>query len=301
MSKLLVLQGLPASGKSTFAASLQKEGWEVVTKDDIRSELEASGWVWDKDKEREVLAIRNARIEQALGEGKNVVSADTNLARVHKVVLRQIAEKVGAEFEIKRFDVTVEECLRRNELRSGKAKVPTDVIYKMYADYVAGDPEHFPRSASKQIVYVPVAHDPKLPRAIVCDLDGTLALYEHLKHRGHYDASNCYLDEVNKPVREVLEKFDDDGCNIIYLTGREEIYRDATSRFLEDNHCPPGILLMRPKGDTRKDTITKMELFDQNVRDKYNVLFCLEDRPRVVRMWRKLGLTTLTVGNLEDF
>jgi hypothetical protein len=219
---------------------------------------------------------------------------------MHKVVLRQVAEKAGAEFESKRFDVTVDECLRRNELRSGSARVPAEVVLKMYNQYVANDPEHFPRSANIQLVFEPVAYDPKLPKALVCDLDGTLALYEHLKHRGHYDASNCYLDDVNIPVREVLSRFADD-TEIIYLTGREEIYRDATVRFLGDRICPGGQLLMRPKGDTRKDTITKMELFDQNVRGRYNVLFCLEDRPRVVRMWRRLGLTTLTVGNLEDF
>lgn len=298
--KLLLLQGLPSSGKTIYANTLSAQDWEVVTKDDIRTELEATGWTWSKDKEREVIAIRNARIEEALGRGVNVVSADTNFARVHKVVLRQIAQKCGAEFEIKRFDVTVEECLRRNELRSGKAKVPTAVIMKMYEDYVANDPEHFPRSARIQLVYEPVVYQAGLPQALVCDLDGTLALYEHMNHRGHYDASNCYLDDVNMPVREVLLRFAGD-TNIIYLTGREEIYREATAKFLEDRHCPSGQLLMRPKGDTRKDTITKMELFDQNVRGRFNVLFCLEDRPRVVRMWRKLGLTTLTVGGLEDF
>lgn len=298
--KLLVLQGLPASGKSTFANSLAKEGWEMVTKDDIRTELEATGWVWSKANEANVIAIRDARIQEALGRGVNVVSADTNFVRSHKVALRAIAEKVGAVFEIKRFDVTLEECLRRNELRSGKAHVPVEVVHRLYNQYVANDPAHFPLSANLEIVYEKVVLDPKLPPAIICDLDSTLSLYEHLNHRGHYDHSNCYLDEVNKPVREILRRFVDD-TEIIYLTGREEIYRAPTSRFLEDNNCPGGQLLMRPAGDTRKDILVKLETFNNNVRGKFNVRFCLEDRPRIVQLWRRLGLETLTVGNLEDF
>ena len=88
---------------------------------------------------------------------------------------------------------------------------------------------------------------------------------------------------------------------IVYLSGREEIFRPQTETFLRKFHCPPGELFMRRKGDPRKDWIVKSELFDANVRDRYKVKWVFDDRPQVLRMWQKMGLVTFAVGNLEEF
>ena len=58
-------------------------------------------------------------------------------------------------------------------------------------------------------------------------------------------------------------------------------------------------LFMRASGDTRKDEIVKLELFDAHVRGKYDVRLVLDDRDRVVRMWRSIGLTCLQVADGE--
>lgn len=55
-------------------------------------------------------------------------------------------------------------------------------------------------------------------------------------------------------------------------------------------------LYMRPEGDVRKDTEIKREIFDNYIRDKYRVLFVLDDRNSVVKMWRDLGLKCLQVA-----
>jgi predicted kinase len=51
--KLMILCGLPASGKSTHADRLRKEGWSIVCPDDLRKVLhgepfrpEAEPMVW---------------------------------------------------------------------------------------------------------------------------------------------------------------------------------------------------------------------------------------------------------------
>jgi hypothetical protein len=56
-------------------------------------------------------------------------------------------------------------------------------------------------------------------------------------------------------------------------------------------------LHMRPAGDVRNDAIVKLELFDQHVRDRYRVAYVLDDRDRVVRAWRSIGLTVLQVAD----
>lgn len=55
-------------------------------------------------------------------------------------------------------------------------------------------------------------------------------------------------------------------------------------------------LFMRRTGDTRKDNIIKREIFNEHIRGKYNVLFVLDDRSRVVREWRAMGLTVFQVA-----
>ena len=59
---------------------------------------------------------------------------------------------------------------------------------------------------------------------------------------------------------------------------------------------------MRMADDTREDSIIKKELFNKWIRNIYNVLFVIDDRPRVIRMWRhELGLTVFDVGNGIEF
>lgn len=52
---------------------------------------------------------------------------------------------------------------------------------------------------------------------------------------------------------------------------------------------------MRPEGDIRKDSIVKREIFENYIRDYYNIQFVLDDRNQVVEMWRSLGLKCLQV------
>ena len=53
---------------------------------------------------------------------------------------------------------------------------------------------------------------------------------------------------------------------------------------------------MRATGDQRRDSIVKLEIFDQEIRDRYHVIGVFDDRQQVVRMWRALGLTVFQVA-----
>ncbi len=56
------------------------------------------------------------------------------------------------------------------------------------------------------------------------------------------------------------------------------------------------ILFMRKSGAYRKDFIVKKEIFSEQIKDKYFIRFCIDDRNQVVDMWRKdMGLTCLQV------
>jgi len=298
MAKLIMCKGLPGSGKSTWAADQvlssqmrnddASQWWTIVNRDKIRRNLETTGWSWSFENEKDVVLKRDYLIRNALADGRTVISDDTNMSHKHKVQLEALAREFGADFEVKDFTnlVTVEECIRRDSLRQGKAKVGEKVITDMANRYHIANRE--------EPVFQPVQQTVGLPTAIICDLDGTLALFNG--KRSPYDASTCEQDEVNEPIAAIIEEFyASDSADILYVSGREDKYRDATERWLRKSMLPAGPLYMRTTGDHRKDWIVKGEIFDAHIRHKYNVLFCLDDRDQVVKFWRSIGLTCLQV------
>ena len=148
-----------------------------------------------------------------------------------------------------------------------------------------------------------------MQKAIICDIDGTLSL----KHDGRtwYDASTSDLDNPNEPVLALLRfvqgfaqeynMAEQKGCQIIFLSGRQEKNRKPTEKFLEKHMLHGYPLFMRTTDDFRNDTIIKRELYEENVKGKYEILFVLDDRNSekcpVVDMWRELGLPCFQVAD----
>lgn len=302
--KLTMCKGLPGSGKTTWAQSeCVREGFLPVrvNQDDIRKELGWTSWeMWNfkGPAERQVYEMKRKRIREALQKGLNVISDDTNLGRARKVEMEEIARENDADFEIQDFTkVPIDECVRRDALRPENARVGERVIRKMATTFqldvdVSNDP------AFAYTRFAPVGkQDSSLPRAIICDLDGTLALFKDKGHRGPYDASRCDEDDINDPVAIVIDTYTESNMGtVIYLSGREEKYREPTLRFMEKWNTPTGPLFMRETGDKRTDWIVKGELFYGHVYGKYYIDFVLDDRNQVVNFWRHIGLTCFQVA-----
>jgi hypothetical protein len=127
---------------------------------------------------------------------------------------------------------------------------------------------------------------------IIVDIDGTVATRTN---RDPFDYSKV-LDDAPKPdVIEVVTALWRAGHRIIFVTARDDSCFDDTYRWLTLN-CPPFIkLYMRKTGDTRNDGVIKREIYEQFIKPEYNVLCTIDDRQRVVDMWRSIGLTCLQV------
>lgn len=136
----------------------------------------------------------------------------------------------------------------------------------------------------------------QLPKAIICDIDGTLAL---LQDRVPHDPTTGE-DLLNYPVANILEVYDNQKVfpvSVILITGREEKYRKTTEDWLKKNGITNyKALYLRQTGDRRKDFVVKKEIYEKHMKGKYDVLFVLEDRDQVVKMWREVGLTCLQVA-----
>lgn len=274
--RLLMLKGLPASGKSTYAKELVRtQDYYRVNKDDLRAMVHDGRW--GKEREKFILHWRDRIIMDSLGGLKNVVVDDTNLHPKHETTLRAIAEVYGAEFEVKFFDTPLAECIARDAKRENP--VGAKVIRGMHKDFFTAPVYNPPEGA---------------PEAILVDIDGTLA---HHKGRSPYDWMRVGEDKVDEVVRGLVNQQYLAGVKVIIMSGRDAVCREITEKWLDDNMISYNELFMRAKDDNRKDSIVKKELFDSFIKHNYNVKFVLDDRDQVVDMWRnELGLKVLQVA-----
>lgn len=132
--------GLPASGKSTWAAQMAKDFPDrvrLVTMDDIRAMNRTR---FEDNDEPYVQQVRDYMIDRLLTFGYDVISADTNLSPKTQRRLAQIAKTRKAELIHTSFlHVPLDVCLARNTARiaAGIFQVPNDAIQRMYDQFVA--------------------------------------------------------------------------------------------------------------------------------------------------------------------
>ncbi|MGW7055451.1 phosphatase domain-containing protein [Streptomyces sp. NPDC054887] len=294
-----VMTGLPASGKTTAARELQARAdgrMRRVNLDDLRAMLdlpaaERRSWAH----EQTVLEIQDAAVRAAVDGGFDVVVDNTHMTP--HIPKRLKAAVAGlATFTVHDFtEVPVEECVRRDSAR--EKRVGEEVI-RILADRHAQArrggwrlTEAWLNDRAPVEPYVP---DPSLPVAVMCDIDGTLAL---TGDRGPYDFTRCEVDLLNVSVRQALHSFRRaDNDVIVLLSGRSEEFRTQTEAWLRRHEVPYDELWMRPAGDGRRDDVVKAELFDRHVRHRYAVRVSLDDRDRVVALWRRMGLPTWQVN-----
>ena len=167
-------------------------------------------------------------------------------------------------------------------------------------------------------------------KTIIFDLDGTLAIIDKRRILAgktvdgvptdkmdwdvFFDPDNVLnLDEPNPPVIKMAQLFKADGFKIVIFSGRNDRSFDTTTQWLNNNDVPFDLLVMRPDKFKDKswpiasgnpatkamrfmpDEILKKEMLDTFV-DKDDVLMCVDDRQKVVDMWRENGLTCFQVA-----
>lgn len=285
---LLMMKGLPGSGKSHYAKRLvsgeevfapeenEKRIWKRVNKDDLRAMIHDGKHT--KSNEKDIVAARDTLITVCLGAGFSVVVDDTNFAPYHEKRLRELAHNLGADFYQKLMETTLDECIK-NDLKRD-ASVGRDVILKMHEQYIRPT--------------MHVEQDHSLPHAVIFDMDGTLSL---MGDRNPYDASTCENDAPNEQVVYMCKMLYSCGKHIVIVSGRSEEYKSQTVSWLEKNGISCSALFMRPKDNWEKDWIIKKRIFMESIRPKWFIESAFDDRMQVSELcWRDLGITTFQVA-----
>ena len=161
-------------------------------------------------------------------------------------------------------------------------------------------------------------------RTVIFDLDGTLADIDVRRSKStksngkldwdiFFDADNIKLDKPNLPVIKLAQMFHNDGFRVVIFSGRNDRSFHATVSWLKSHDVPHDLLVMRPDKFKDKswpiadgnpatpdmrfmpDDILKKKMLDTFV-DINDVFLVVDDRNKVVDMWRSLGLSVFQVA-----
>lgn len=314
MTELLILRGAMASGKTTFAnewVAADSEHRARVNRDDIRSMVGITGGIGSNEQEQLVSKIEKASVVTYLNAGISVVIDATNMRARNNKTWMQLALDHGATYDFKTFNVDERTAIARDKIRGamGGRMVGEDVIKAFFAKWVHPVTGNLPSSPALDtqvsVKFEPYVYTEGLPHCILVDIDGTLA---HMTGRSPYDPTRYHEDIVDEVVRDVVDGWlihqsfkpqilKPYNSTVIVMSGRDEKYRIETSDWLAKNGVTYDLLYMRSEGDVRNDAIVKNELFEKYVAGFFNIDFVLDDRDRVVKMWRAKGLKVLQAAD----
>lgn len=290
MTELILTRGVPASGKTTWAKQYAADyNYTRVNRDELRKELH----VKHGENEPLVTKIQHSRVKELLRNGISVIVDDTNLtARFVKEWLKIAAEE-GATASFKDFDIDYETAVARDFGRFDDS-VGEEVIKSFFDRFVKKGSLPTPPVLDKETAtkFAPYKKTVGLPSAILVDIDGTLA---HMQGRSPYDPTLYHTDTLDGVIADLVYRYEDKW--VIIMSGRDAGYRKETMDWLHANRVSYDELHMRPEGDKRKDDVVKNELFEEHIAGRFNVDFILDDRNRVVDMWRAKGLKVLQVAD----
>lgn len=132
---------------------------------------------------------------------------------------------------------------------------------------------------------------------IIVDLDGTIALNDHREHFIKQDPPDwdaffeaCDGDSPNEPLINIMTALYyglDGSVEIIILSGRSDQVSSKTVHWLKKHRVLYHRLIMRPHGDYTPDEQLKQQMLDEY---GLNPDLVLDDRDKVVAMWRSLGI-----------
>lgn len=280
---VLILSGLPAAGKSTYAKAWVAEDPQHrrrINYDDLRLEMFGPLWVFNHGDERRMKKTAQSLGRQYLEAGYSIVVDNTNLTGHARGPWENLAREFGIEPELYEIPATIEECVLRDSKREGNDRVGRAVIerFALFNGFI----------------------DWPDTKYAIFDVDGTLADCNHRRHflekkPKDWDGffSECHNDPPIRSIVELAKSLKYAAYTVLIVSGRGIDKAGITTEDWLDKHIPNvySYLFMRNSNDHRPDTEVKMELLELLPKDKIEIV--VDDRDSVVAAWRQAGLTCL--------
>ena len=282
--KAIITVGTSASGKSTYAREMAKQGYTEINRDWIRFNVVQPGANWSNYKwknEKEVNDVHGKMIVEAWMNDKDIIVSDTNLNATRRKALVDRLEGLGYEVTVTPFEVSREECQKRDNLRENG--VGESVIYRQSLDML---------EFQGRKTYTP---DETKEPTIILDVDGTVA---EMHDRGPFEWKKVGQDKPRWFIIDMAINYKRQGYNVVVVSGRSDECYQETFDWLMKHDVPFTELHMRKQGDFRKDNAVKEEIFWTHLADKYNIVAAIDDRPQMIRLWHEIKIpNVIAVAN----
>ena len=298
-NKIVVLQGPPCSGKTHWSNedALKMEfdkGPEIIRTKDLSWKLREDG-KYDIELLDALTPEEFARIRKAIKVDEITVFIDAvNLNERRISIINNPARELDCEVVIKQFYCSYNEAIERNKKRryNKEEYVPREVITTLYKQYYPVQFQY--EMTDHRIIKEP---DWSKPDCIICDLDMTLALHQG---RGPLDWDEIPTDKIEPRLRYMLNTYMEKlGVKVFFITGRTNSAAKATMEWLnKPEHAlySNWVLITRPNHCFIPGEEYKKNMYEEFIKDKYNVVCVFEDSNKCVEMWRSLGLLTCQVA-----
>lgn len=280
---LILYVGPPGSGKSTEAKMLcvLNEGcYRYINQD-------------SQGKEEHKILFTQALLKKA-----NIVVDRMNFSKEQRNRYLVAAKEAGYKTKIVVLHESFETCFKRCMERQGHETIATERDARNALAFFFKKYERVEDNEADEVVrFWP---DNEKGKAIICDLDGTLCDIDHrlnfVRGEGKKDWKGFFDgipgDKINEWCENILNKFNDH-YEIVLCSGRPDSHKKQTESWLKEHGLDYDDLFMRSRDDFRPDDIVKEQILDFEILTRYKPYFIIDDRAKVVEMWRRRGFVCL--------
>jgi predicted kinase len=263
---------------------VEQHNYTEINRDWIRFNVVMPGADWrsykfTKAREEEVTDVADKLLMESWAAERNIIISDTNLNTGRRQSLINKLEDLGYNVEVKVFDVTFKEAVKRDNYRLNG--VGQDIIYKQL--------QQFNDMSMRKTYDFQNAQDRHLPACIIVDVDGTIA---EMHDRGPFEWKKVGQDKPRNVIMQMVRAYKRMGYDIIICSGRSDECYHETEKWL-DKHLGYDYyddIHMRKAGDFRKDDAVKEEIFWNHIAHQYSVYAAIDDRPQMIRLWHELKI-----------
>ncbi|UYD59753.1 polynucleotide kinase [Aeromonas phage avDM5] len=281
--RVICTVGPTSSGKTTWAEEMVRSAptkYVNLNRDDYRFSLFGcrtwSDYKFNKHSEALVTKAIKAAATEAINMSKTVIVSDTNMAESVQHEWKEFADSMVTDFELKFFAPgSLETLLERNRYK-GPRGLPEHVVKRQYDQYMKA------YGGVRQY-----RQDYNLPKCVIFDLDGTL--FDN-SQRGPFQWNRVLEDAPRPSIVELFNMYKDRGYSCLTVSGRDGVSEADSLEALRRIGCYPDAHFQRATGDSRPDDIVKEEIFWEKIAPAWNVFRAIDDRTKVVDMWRRIGL-----------
>ena len=291
-NKLILTRGIQGSGKTTWARQWVEEDPENrvrINNDDIRNML---GKYWVLSRESLVSNIKEDLVKNAMNRGYDIVVDNMNLNPKEILFWKRIVNENNKdvdsykyEIEYKDFFISLEECIRRDAMRSNP--IGEKVIRETWKRY-----KHFIQTTEVEKYVNNLRKYTGKPKCIVIDMDSTMCFNTTKRPWFGDGAAEGMINDVpNTGMCDMIRKLQEDFV-IVVATGRDTTQEAVTKEWLAKQGINPDEFYFRTNKDCRKGVVVKKEQIEA-ILEKYDIVAIFDDCEPIVNMYREMGLTVL--------